>query len=1102
VAKVMASYRNAGFFVLRTPLLPYRSFFELSGGVLAKEAFDDGDGGLAAELAGERRRVIVSLARAARSAAVREALFVASPDLHRALEEWDRGGLGEEAERKAIHALYRYVARMATRSTPFGLFAGSSIGALRSRSTLALAGQGDYRRFTLLDNSYLFLLLEEINADPAYRAVATYRPNSGLYRAGGRLRYAETLVEREQGIMSYQLASLDRDECIDLVLELARDGATIPALAGRLASACGVAPAEAREYLDVLVDNQVLVSALSLAVTGPDPLEDACAEAGVHPDPDLRASLSRVRERLADVDRAGIGCAPGSYRPIVVELERLPVADLEPSRLFQVDLWKPLAGDALGSQVVSDVRAVIAELHRIAAPLPRTDLDRLREAFAERYGDRSVPLTTALDPELGIAGRETRIASEATRLLEGLTFGEPAPADGREEESLSDRELFLLDRLRGVWSRGEHELVLGEADLEQLELPHDRAPLPSSFAAWFHLARRHDAPGENGEEYEVLFSAAVGPPCSRLLGRFAHGSARLTELFRELAEQEARAEPDAVLAEIAHLPEGRAGNVVCRPAVRAFEIPYLGKSGAARDRQIPIDDLWLRLEAGRFVLESRALGRRVLPRLSCAHNTDNNTVPLYRFLSRLQFQDCNSWLSWSWDRLLHASHLPRVRIGPVIVSRETWTLTRRDLEPLADRSPVARYRHVRALRRTYGLPRFLSLADGDNQLAIDLENTVGIDVLADMVRSRPRARLVELWPAPDRAGVEGPEGRYAGEVVLPFVRAPSVSAARSVSTVAPSTVAVASAPRVFGPGSEWLCARLVTGRSSVDQLLAGAVSDAAAALTGEAACDLWYFDCARGAGEWHIALHVHGEPDRLASAALPALGRVLGPLLVDGPLRAWSLDTTCPDTARWGGERAMREAQAVFAGDSAAAVALIGELLADGDEELRWQLAMLSADRLLADLAPSPGERRAAADLLRSARLAALPVGDRIESELARTCRARAEQARSILDGTGLARAGAILARRSRALEPACERLRALRRDDELTCPWPVLVGRLAESAARRLLRPAAEAHELVIYDLLRRSYRSEEARIGLGIGLAAPGAGADAIPTARRAAP
>jgi hypothetical protein len=979
VPQVMSSYRAARFFLLRTPLLPYRTLFEL----------------------GDRD----ALARAWTSEAIREAVLVASPDLYAALERGDPG---------ATPSFYRYLARMSARSTPFGLFAGVSIGLVGQRTRLRLADQADYRRSTLLDSSYLFLLFQTINADPAFRAVATYLPNSGLYRAGGALRFAETLIEPREGVMSHRLVSVEQDPCVELVLELAREGATLPRLAERLVETCGVSAEEARAYLDDLVDNQLLVSELSLAVTGSEPLQDAITQLGLHPDPALQGALSSVQARLQALDSTALGAPPSTYGQIAQELRALPVQDLEPSRLFRIDLWKPLADGTLGNRVVSELQAVIGRLYDIAPPPPRSELDRLRAAFCRLYGEQWVPLAVATDPELGIFAQETAISSEATGLLEGLTF---RPADP-EPAALSERDLLLLEKLRAVWRHGRHELVLGDDDLSDLKV-EDKPSLPPSFGAWFQLARE-----------EMLFVAAVGPPSSRLLGRFAHGSPRLTELLGELARQEACSEPEALLVEIAHLPEGRTGNVVCRPVLRELELPYLGKSGAPRAQQIPLDDLWLRVDRGRFELYCRTLGRKIVPTLSCAHNTDHNTVPLYRFLAQLQNQDCYSWLTWTWGGLGRSRHLPRVRLGPVIVSREAWVLGRRELEPLGARTPQERHHHVQALREAQQLPRYVSLAEGDNELPIDLEDPVSVEVLADRVRSRPTARLVELWPGPEDAGIEGPEGRYVNELVLPFVRAPAPRA-----EVQPLRL-----PEGPPPASEHRSVRVIASRSAVDRVLA--------ALAQE--CDPWYFAVVPLSGAWQVTLHCRGQ------AELPALGRALEPLRADGRVQSWSVTMARPEHPP--------EICAVLAHDSAAALELLSEL--DGDEELRWQLALGSVAGLLGDLAPGVAERCEVVEELRAARLRALPAGEGIEGELSRLWRARREELERVLS----------------APPPALvERSRALRRDGALSCAGPALLGRLVQGAAQRLLRGATEAHELVIYDVLRRVYRSERARARLG---------------------
>src|SRR5690349_25142068 len=127
----MAAPRDHGLraddgIVVRTPLLPLDTLTEW-----AQEA----------DLAGLRRRLAALLDRAD----VNEAIFVASPSLHGAIEKW-RSSLDSAAGQRAEHALVKYVARMAGRATPFGLFSAVSAGKLGTETKLQLGPRSEYRR--------------------------------------------------------------------------------------------------------------------------------------------------------------------------------------------------------------------------------------------------------------------------------------------------------------------------------------------------------------------------------------------------------------------------------------------------------------------------------------------------------------------------------------------------------------------------------------------------------------------------------------------------------------------------------------------------------------------------------------------------------------------------------------------------------------------------------------------------------------------------------------------------------------------------------------------------------------------------------------------
>ncbi len=56
------------------------------------------------------------------------------------------------------------------------------------------------------------------------------------------------------------------------------------------------------------------------------------------------------------------------------------------------------------------------------------------------------------------------------------------------------------------------------------------------------------------------------------------------------------------------------------PAVRDYELPFLGHASVPPERRIDASDLLIGNRDGRFVLWSRSLDREVIPRVTTAHN--------------------------------------------------------------------------------------------------------------------------------------------------------------------------------------------------------------------------------------------------------------------------------------------------------------------------------------------------------------------------------------------------------------------------------------------------------------------------------------------------
>jgi hypothetical protein len=109
------------------------------------------------------------------------------------------------------------------------------------------------------------------------------------------------------------------------------------------------------------------------------------------------------------------------------------------------------------------------------------------------------------------------------------------------------------------------------------------------------------------------------------------------------------------------------------------------------ERQIPVTDLLVSVVGEEIVLRSPRLGRRVIPRLTSAHNY-HPSQGIYRFLGALQAHGAAGELGWDWGPLGEAPFLPRVVTGRLVLSRARWNLGREELRALGERHGQHRFR--------------------------------------------------------------------------------------------------------------------------------------------------------------------------------------------------------------------------------------------------------------------------------------------------------------------------------------------------------------------------------------------------------------------------
>ncbi|MBL0210363.1 MAG: lantibiotic dehydratase [Holophagaceae bacterium] len=1032
----------ADFFVLRTPSLPLEALsprsqegWEANPQPAPGPRAESGLTGLDQVLRGLVQRGIV-----------REAVALASPDLASRLDAWLEGTLQGKAARNMEHSLMKYLSRMSSRSTPFGLFAGVSTGTWNHASHLSVGCWPECRKSVRLDWSVLEILVDRLEREAEVRSFLDYRPNTSLYAQGGWYRYLERRDQAGQG-RSYHLEAVEATPHLDLALQQAQEGACLEDLTACLARRMEVEPTAAQVFLNQLIDAQVLCGGLCPPLTDPDPLGRVIQILQSHPaTAPMTGPLFAVVSQLDAIQRSPLGSKPGGYHGLSASLADLGIPT-ETRDVLQVDLFRPSPGLALSPKVRQALEEGADRLRRLTQPPDETPLDRFRAAFEARYGSRWMPLLEVLDEESGI-GFDGAPPQDSPLLMD-LPIQRPAPP-----RPLSRRDLFLMAQIPR-W-QGATAWELEDADLEALTNPEPQ-PFPASFAALASLAASSPSALDRGE-FQFWMEAYSGPTAARWLGRFASGDPELKGRLQSHLQKEEALRPEAVFAEVLHVPEGRTGNVLARPSLRGYEIPFLATPGVPGDKAIRPSDLRVTVRGNHVFLASARLGREVIPRLSSAHNFNRGPV-LYRFLANLQDQDGRPG-GWSWGALAELPFLPRVTCGRQVLCKARWRIESRELKEAQADSREGAWDAFQRLRKTRKLPRLVLLTDADNSLLVDLDQVLWVETLHHLVSSRSTFTLTECFPDPGQALVASPEGRFAHELVIPFEADPS-----SPSKPAPlRQICMGIEPRVHPPGSEWLYLKLYCGSASADQLLSG-LEPLLRMTKAEGLWDRWHFVRFRDPAP-HLRLRFHGLPIRLLAELLPRLHQHLEQHLAHGSLWKVQVDTFEPELERYGGPLAFALAEEWFFEDSQQ---ILDRLSGGMTLEQRWRAGLRDTDAIWAALGLSLPSRQ---ELAQAAR-------DGFRKEFGDPGEGAAQIGKRFREFRKELEAGFPIAVESPLAPGLCglARIREAFERGQMQEEVASLAGSLAHMHLNRLLRTDHRENEWVIMEFLVRLYESCRAR-------------------------
>ncbi|PIF31806.1 lantibiotic biosynthesis dehydratase-like protein [Flavobacterium sp. 9] len=689
---------------------------------------------------------------------IQEAIFISSPSLYEILKKWLDGEITDSKKiEKLKTSLLKYLTRMSSRCTPFGLCAGYSLGEFSDESNVLISNISKHKKYTKLDMFYLVSLTSNLIKNEKIRNNVRFYTNSTLYSYQNELRYIEY---RYYGLKrSHEIVSAEKSEIIDFVLNFSKQGCLITEIAHQIVKKyLDVEYQEALDFINQLIDNQLLLSELEPILIGLDYfIHLRTIIANIEDIDEIKSVIEEVAYKIEKLD-VNIESNISDYNEIATLLLKLNTR-FEPKYLFQTDLKIAVEKNTLDKKIIKDIREGIMILNHLSPNTTNYYLQNFKKKFIEKFGESEIPLSIALDSDLGISYKENTYYNilPDESFINHIVLNKKSATD---DIRLNKIDLHLHEKILECYKKDSLSIVLDKNELPLSNNKWDDLSETMSFLTEFIIT---------DNKQKIFINGGGSSTGANLSGRFSLADPEINDLCKQITEVDKKNNPNVIIADISHLFEARTGNIASRSSFYDYEIPYLSKSIKELDNQIPISDLAVSIsQYGEIILRSISKNKTVLPRLINAHVFSNNSTPIYHFLSDLQTQGKRTGIFIDMNNLSKIfKYIPRIEYKNIIFKKANWIFTQKDISVFFKKVPFNQLKNdIQNFRTEWKIPRYINIIEGDNELMVDLENSRSFAMMLDIILKKDKITFEEFLFFDENQIVKRGESNFTNQIIF------------------------------------------------------------------------------------------------------------------------------------------------------------------------------------------------------------------------------------------------------------------------------------------------------------------------------------------------
>ncbi len=777
---------------------------------------------------------------------LQKAIAIASPDLYRALKK--------NPNSKAISGLIKYLIRMSSRATPFGLFSSVGLGQFGCKTSISFEISNLHiRKFLSLECLHKIIQIAHDQKDIVFQLKVMVNPQL-IYKRG------RIFLNQDKAI-GHGIRSIKRQSSFDKIIQLAKEPVLYSELERAFLENYSLEKRkDAAKYLWKLFGYKFLVSELENPCQFLSSPEEFFKK--------VKGSKDFIFFKWAFLE---------IERPDIVELIQKQYSDIH--NPLKVDTFYEDQGLSLHENVQTAVQKAVSLLCHFSRSkeLPPALL-KFHKYFIEKFGtDRLVPLSEVLNQSF----------------IQQLISDEL-----RNTEIDSTQSFISLDFLdKGV---DIQYLVDKLPELSSKEIEK----LPPHLEVYFEL--QADSIQQIDQNQFYLAVKGLSHQAGSSFGRFLYQwrKERIEKIQGLIAEERSLFSHLLFIEPIFFPQTHRAANVSIHEPLRETRLPMIYHEASEND--FDLEDLFIGADLNKVYIYSKKRRKELY------FSSSVMTNPLYmpppvRFLLLLSQYQVSQLEEFVLKPFELSAYIPRVFYQNIILSPAKWRCDYPFLNLDKDASPEIVQQALLKFFEAYKVPKRVYLSQGDNHLLLNRELKFHFDIIiSEFIKNK-----IVGFSEYRASTISG----HTCEFVVPVVKNKAFRFDSKLKELYPITEQIPTESRSYLPSHEWFFGKIFLSEQDANGFIADQLGPFMRALSKKYAIDKWfyirYFDDA-----FHLRVRIHAEIDVLNGKIFPEFGRWIAVMIERGDVEDFQVATYHREVERYGGSECISLAEECFFADS------------------------------------------------------------------------------------------------------------------------------------------------------------------------------------------